>query len=108
MPTPAVVEDLEVLEDHPPGRLAGGEGRAVDELVLQAAEEALHGRVVVAVTLAAHGLDEPMPGQDRPVGLARVLGGFRWSSQRLSALIAAPHQALRLAFSSRASCAASR
>jgi transposase InsO family protein len=33
---------------------------------------------------------------------------FNWSSQHLSALIAAPHQELRLAFSSRASCAASR
>ena len=31
-----------------------------------------------------------------------------WSSQHLSALIAAPHQELRLAFSSRASCAAWR
>ena len=34
--------------------------------------------------------------------------GFNWSSQHLSALIAAPHQELRLAFSSRASCAALR
>ena len=34
--------------------------------------------------------------------------GFNWSSQHLSALIAAPHQELRRAFSNRASCAASR
>jgi putative transposase len=34
--------------------------------------------------------------------------GFNWSSQHLSALIAAPHQELRLACSNRASCAASR
>ena len=34
--------------------------------------------------------------------------GFNWSSQHLSALIAAPHQGLRRAFSNRASCAASR
>ena len=33
---------------------------------------------------------------------------FNWSSQHLSALIVAPHQELRPAFSSRASCAASR
>jgi len=33
---------------------------------------------------------------------------FNWPSQHLSALIAAPLQELRLAFSSRASCAASR
>src|SRR3712207_8898851 len=35
--------------------------------------EALHRRVVVAVPLAAHGLDEPVPGQDHPIGPARVL-----------------------------------
>ena len=49
----------------------------------------------------------PVPGlvhhADRGVQL-----GFNWSSQHLSALIAAPHQELRLAFSSRASCAALR
>jgi hypothetical protein len=33
---------------------------------------------------------------------------FNWSSQRLSAPTAAPHQGPRLAFSSRASCAACR
>ncbi len=33
---------------------------------------------------------------------------FNWSSQHLSALIATPHQELRLAFSNRAPCAASR
>jgi putative transposase len=37
-----------------------------------------------------------------------VQGGFKGPSQHLSALIAAPHQELRLAFSSRASCAALR
>ena len=38
----------------------------------------------------------------------RVLPRFNWPSQHLSAPIAAPHQGPRLAFSSRASCAASR
>ena len=37
-----------------------------------------------------------------------LLLGFNWSSQHLSALIAAPHQEFRLAFSSRASCVALR
>src|SRR3954454_22230154 len=73
MPASAVVEGFHVLEDRPPGRLPGREGRAVHELVLQAAEEALHRRVVEAVALAAHGLRDPVSGQDRPVGLARVL-----------------------------------
>src|SRR3954452_557340 len=83
MAAPAVVKDLEVLEDRALGRLPGREGRAVHELGLEAAEEALHGRVVPAVALAAHRLDEPVPGQDRPVVLASVLGGFKWSSQHL-------------------------
>ena len=51
--------------------------------------------------------ERPEPGlvhhSDRGVQL-----GFNWSSQHLSALIAAPHQELRRAFSNRASCAASR
>ena len=37
-----------------------------------------------------------------------VQGGFNWSSQRLSAPTAAPHRGPRLAFASRASCAAGR
>src|SRR3954465_11414703 len=73
MPAPAVVEGFHILEDRPPGRLPRREGRAVDELVLQAAEEALHRRVIEAIALAAHGRRDPVPGQDRPVGLARVL-----------------------------------
>src|SRR4051794_29895052 len=83
MPAPAVVEGFHILEDRPPGRLPRREGRAVDELVLQAAEEALHRRVIEAIALAAHGLRDPVPGEDRPVGLARVLGGLKRSSQRL-------------------------
>ena len=81
MPAPAIVEGLDVLEDCPPRGLPGREAGAVDELGLERAEEAFHRRVVEAVALAAHGLDEPVPGQRRPVGQARVLGGFTRSSQ---------------------------
>src|SRR3954453_21510651 len=91
MPAPAVVEGFHILEDGPLGRLPGREGRAVDELVLQAAEEALHRRVIETVALAAHGLRDPVPGEDRPVGLARVLGGFKWSSQRLDGRVRDGH-----------------
>src|SRR4051794_29798036 len=73
MAAPAVVEGLEILEDRPPGRLPGREVGAVHELGLEAAEEGLHGRVVPAVPLAAHGLPDAVPGEDRPVVLARVL-----------------------------------
>src|SRR3954465_11561706 len=106
MAAPAVVEGFHVLEDRPPGRLPGREAGAVDELGLERAEEALHGRVVVAVALAAHGLPDAVPPQPLAAGPARVLAGFKWSSQRLSAPTAAPHQGPRLAFASRASPAA--
>jgi hypothetical protein len=51
------------------------------------------------------GQAKPDPGLKVREG-GRIVLGFNWSSQHLSALIAAPHQELRLAFSSRASCAA--
>src|SRR3954467_13035157 len=73
MAAAAVVEGFHVLEDRPPGRLPGREAGAVDELGLERAEEALHGRVVVAVALAAHGLPEAVPPQHLAVGPARVL-----------------------------------
>ncbi len=63
--------------------------------VLDALEQALHDRHPMQAGLVHHS------GRGRQ-------GGFRWSSQHLSALIAAPHQELRRAFSNRASCAASR
>src|SRR4051794_33152324 len=83
MAASAVVEGFHVLEDRALGGLPGREGRAVHELGLERAEEALHGRVVPAVALAAHRLDGPVAGQRRPVGPARVLGGFKWSTQHL-------------------------
>src|SRR3712207_8660892 len=45
---PAVVEGFDVLEDRAPCRRPGREAGAVDELVLERAEEALHRRVVDA------------------------------------------------------------
>src|SRR4051812_21825989 len=108
MPAPAVVEGFHLLEDRPPGRLPRREGRAVDELVLQAAEEALHRRVIEAIALAAHGLRDPVPGEDRPVGLARVLPGLNRSSQHQPDRIAARRREPRQAFANRASCAVCR
>jgi transposase InsO family protein len=63
--------------------------------VLDALEQALHDRRPPKGGLIHH--------SDRGSQLS-----FNWSSQHLSALIATPHQELRLAFSNRASCAASR
>src|SRR4051794_6207035 len=103
-----VVEDLDVLEHRRLRLRTGAEADVVDVLLLQRGEEAVHGRVVEAVPLAAHRLLDAVSSQDLAVGLRGVLGGFNWSSQRLSAPTAAPHQGPRLAFASRASRAAGR
>src|SRR5215218_2216055 len=105
VPALAVVESFDVLEDRPPGRLSGREAGAVHEFVLEAAEEALHGRVVEAVPAPAHRAAQAVAGQDRLVGSARILPGFKGSSQRLPASIVAPRQRLRRAFSSQGSFA---
>src|SRR4051794_41367661 len=91
MAAPAVVEGFHVLEDRPPGRLPGREAGAVDEPGLERAEEALHGRVVVAVALAARGLPDVVPPQHLAVGPARVLGGFKWSTQHLDGRVRDGH-----------------
>src|SRR3954464_5583537 len=55
----------------------------MDALRLERGEEALHGRIIEAVTPPAHRLLDPMPLQHRPIRPSRVLGGFKWSSQHL-------------------------
>ena len=52
-----VVEHLDVFEHVGFGRLPGGIPGTMHPLVLQAVEEALGGRVIPAVALAAHGTD---------------------------------------------------
>src|SRR3989338_4455522 len=59
----AVVEHLDVFEHVSLGRLPGGVPGAVHPLVLQAVEEALGGRVIPAVALAAHGTDHAVSGE---------------------------------------------
>src|SRR5687767_590063 len=54
----AVVERLDVIEDAGPSLLARPVVLVVDEFGLQGVEEALLGRVVVAVALAAHAGDD--------------------------------------------------
>ena len=49
VPTPRVVEDLDVLHDRRPGLRSCGEVRPVDQLLLQGGEEALQGGVVPAL-----------------------------------------------------------
>ena len=77
------------------------------KVVGYAISRSMDARIAVAALKAAIKSREPARGcihhSDRGSQL-----GFNWSSQHLSALIAAPQQELRLAFSSRASCAALR
>src|SRR5579863_5978816 len=58
-----VVEHLDVFEHVGFGRLPGGIPGTVHPLVLQAVEEALGGRVIPAVALAAHGTDHAVSGE---------------------------------------------
>lgn len=55
----AVVEDFDEVKQIGSGLFAGGENAAVDQLELEGAPEAFHGRVIVAVASAVHGRDEP-------------------------------------------------
>ena len=73
MATSAVVERLDIVEQIGfrcgPRTVAG----AMYPLVLQAVEEALRGRVVPAIALAAHRADHPVLFQPRLKGVARIL-----------------------------------
>lgn len=60
MKTAPIIEDLHVIEDGGTGLVAVFEHPVMNELVLQATEEALCHRVVQAVALAAHALHKAM------------------------------------------------
>src|SRR4051794_41943191 len=55
----------------------------MDPLRLERGEEALHGRVIQAVTPPAHRRLDPVSLQHRLIRTRGVLGGFKWSSQHL-------------------------
>src|SRR5829696_654981 len=73
VPSDAVVERLDVLEDARLRLGAGGVVLVVNQFLLQAREEALHRRVVPAVPTPAHAALDPLLAQPTPVVLARVL-----------------------------------
>jgi hypothetical protein len=50
-----------------------GEALMIDELVFEAAKEALDKSIVIAVTWATHGRDQPILGEQVPVGGASEL-----------------------------------
>src|SRR5690606_8428732 len=71
--TLAIVEHLDVIEEGGVQLCVGRPGLAVDELVLQRAEEALGDGVVPAISLAAHADLDAGLGESLAVGAARVL-----------------------------------
>src|SRR5437899_11377154 len=73
MPSPPVVEGLEVIEELTARRGPRAPGRVVDELDLQRGEEALSDGVVPAVAPPAHAADDPVLRQHPLVVAAGVL-----------------------------------
>lgn len=77
----AVVEDLDVLLDCRFGVGPCGVPLMMNHLVFQAAPEALHRRVVVAVPLARHRCLHAELRDQFAIVVGAILGGFNWSSQ---------------------------
>src|SRR6266852_1116428 len=83
MPSPPVVEDLQVLEDSVVGVRARRPVRLVREFDLERREEALGDRVVPAVAAPAHAHDDAVGVEHGAVVAARVLLRFNRSSRRV-------------------------
>jgi len=101
---PPIVVAFDVREQITPRGLAIWVVALMDEFGFQGAEEAFHRRVVPAICLAAHRLDDRVGLQDVAVVAGGVLGGFKRSSQRgLCLQIEGTGQAPLRVFSSQAS-----
>jgi hypothetical protein len=85
MPSAAVEEELDVLEDFRAQLSLHRPRAAVDELLLERREEALGDGVVEAVSLAAHRLGDAGGAGLLTERQADELGGFTWSWQHLDA-----------------------
>jgi hypothetical protein len=72
MQTFSIVKDHDPFEDHASGFIARSEVTMPNQLILQAAEETLSHRIVIAVALAAHTRDHAVSRQDVPVAGRRV------------------------------------
>ena len=75
-----IVKAFDVIEYFVVCLKAGDEGAAIDEVEFEAAPEAFHGGVVVAVAFAAHGGDEARLGQ----GVALVTAGVLDAAIRMT------------------------
>ena len=79
---------FDIGEQVAPRGIAIGVFAVVDELGFQSAEETLHWRIVPAVSLAAHRLDDSGGLQDVAVVAGGVLPGLKCSSQHLEGEVA--------------------
>ena len=82
-PLPIVVA-LNVREEIAPGLVPGRPPPLVDKFHLQGVGEALHRGIIVTVSCPAHRRLHTGTGEKLPVLTRGVLGGLKWSSQRLS------------------------
>src|SRR6478609_4714395 len=73
VPSDAVVERLDVLEDARLRLVAGGVVLVVNQFLLERCEEALHRRIIPAVPTPAHAARDPLLREPTPVVLAGVL-----------------------------------
>src|SRR5664279_2991288 len=69
----AVVKDFDPLEDGGAGLLPRGELTAIHEFAFEAAPEAFHGGVVIAVAASAHARHGSPLGQPLPVVSTGIL-----------------------------------
>src|ERR1700692_5006094 len=90
----AVVKDLDVLEDGPPGLLSGEEVASVPPFGLERAPKAFHVGVVFAVGLAAHAGDQAGGLEGLLVEEAGVLDALVAVMDQPARVAAAPDQGL--------------
>ena len=79
----AVVGLLDPDNDRLAQLFAGGPAVAVEDVLLQQAEEGLHRGVVGTRSDPAYRAAQPCVAQRVNVGMRAELGGFKWSSQHL-------------------------
>src|SRR5262245_46506272 len=73
MTSPAIIEELEIVEEVGASLAAGSPRRVVDELDLQRGEEAFGNGVVPAIAPAAHAADDAMGRQGSLIVPAGIL-----------------------------------
>ena len=82
MSATAVIKQLEIFKDGGAGGGAGWPLNLINQFELEGGKETLGDRVVPAIAAPAHAAAQPMLSEQLLVIPARVLTGFKWSSQQ--------------------------